>query len=132
MYSSYTQEGALMKTTKKKPIGKTIAAALKAMENMVLETADLDVQLKQVRERLNAVGIKNVEVGSIALAGRNSTGSGQVVVSISSGTYGSIWPEWAYGVAEGALHFNKKGAVFYNDQPVGSNLMQVFCTNISV
>ncbi len=38
----------------------------------------------------------------------------------------------AYGVAEGALHFDKKVLVLYNDEPFGSNLLQVVCTNISV
>jgi hypothetical protein len=118
------------KTAKKKAMSRSVAAALKAMENMVFETADLDVQLKQVRQRLKAFGL-SVDIGSIGLAGRNPSGSGSVQINISSGGYGSIWPEWAYGVAEGALHFNKKVIVLYNDQPFGSNLLQVLCMNIS-
>jgi hypothetical protein len=34
----------------------------------------------------------------------------------------TTWPEWAFGVAEGALHFNKKVFVVYNNQPFGNNL----------
>jgi hypothetical protein len=69
-----TQRGARdVKTTKKKSIGKALAAALKAMENMNFETADLDVQLNQVREMLNAAGV-HADFGSIAAAGRTSPG----------------------------------------------------------
>ena len=121
----------MSKTTKKKSIGKAVAAALKAMENMNFETADLDVQLNQVREMLNAAGV-HADFGSIAAAGRTSPGSGWVQVSIGSSGYASVWPEWAYGVAEGALHFNKKVLVVYNDVPNGSNLQQVLSVNISV
>jgi hypothetical protein len=117
------------KATKKRSMRKAIAAALK--ENMIFETTDLDLQLKQMRERLQPAGI-SVAIGSIGLAGRNPSGSGSVQLNIGSGGYGSIWPEWAYGVAEGALHFNKKVIVLYNDQPFGSNLLQVLCMNISV
>ena len=101
------------KTPKKKPMSKAAAAALKAMENMVIKTADLDVHIEQVTERLKAAGIGS-DVGSIAYAGRASSGSGQVQVNISSGGFASTWPEWAFGVAEGALHFNKKVWVIYN------------------
>jgi hypothetical protein len=99
------------------------------MENMVIGTADLDVHLKRVTERLNAAGIGS-ELGSIAYAGRTSSGSGQVQVNISSGGFASTWPEWAFGVAEGALHFNKKVFVIYNNQPFGDNLLNVLCMNI--
>src|SRR5262252_5987826 len=88
---------------------------------MVIKTADLDVHIEQVTERLTAAGIGS-DIGSIAYAGRASSGSGQVQVNISSGGFASIWPEWAFGVAEGALHFNKKVWVIYNNQPFGSNL----------
>src|SRR5262245_4533164 len=40
-------------------------------------------------------------------------------VNISSGGFTSTWPEWAFGVAEGALHFNKKVWGIYNNQPFG-------------
>jgi hypothetical protein len=115
------------KTATKKPTSKTIAAALKAMENMVFETADVDVQLKQVKERLNAAGM-NVDIGPIALAGRNSSGSGMVQINIGLGGYSSIWPEWAYGVAEGALHFNRQVLIVYNNVPSGNNLLAAYCT----
>jgi hypothetical protein len=120
------------KTTKKKPMSKAAVAALKAMENMVLPAAgDLDVHIDQVRERFKAAGF-SADFGSIVYTGRMSSGSGQVQVNIGSGGFASTWPEWAFGVAEGALHFNKKVFVIYNDQPAGSNLLQVLCTNISV
>ena len=100
------RESVMPKTPKKKPMSKAAAAALKAMENMVITTADLDVHIEQVTERLKAAGLGS-DIGSIAYAGRSS-GSGQVQVNISSGGFASTWPEWAFGVAEGALHFNKK------------------------
>jgi hypothetical protein len=124
------KDGVMPKTTKKKPISKTAAAALKAMEN-IIKTADLDVHIEQVTERLKAAGIGS-DIGSIAYAGRAPSGSGQVQVNISSGGFASIWPEWAFGVAEGALHFNKKVWVIYNNQPFGSNLLQVLCTSTPV
>jgi hypothetical protein len=121
------KESVMPKTTKKKPISKAAAAALKAMENMVIKTADLDVHIEQVTERLKAAGLA-MDIGSVLYAGRNG-GLGQVVVNISSGGFGSLWPEWAYQVAEGALHFNKKVLLIYIDQPVGDNLGIVLCTN---
>jgi hypothetical protein len=121
----------MAKTTKttKKPMRKAtskLPAALKAMENLVIATADLDVHLTQMTEKLNALGI-SADTGSIVLAGRFSDGSRWVQVNISSGGFASTWPEWAFGVAEGALHFNKKVFVVYNNQPFGNNLLQVLC-----
>jgi hypothetical protein len=121
----------MAKTAKKKPMSKAAAAALKELENLVIKTAELDVHTKQVTERLKAAGISS-DIGSIAYAGRASSGSGQVQVNISSGGFASTWPEWAFGVAEGALHFNKKVWVIYNNQPFGSNLLQVLCMNTPV
>jgi hypothetical protein len=121
----------MMAKTTKKPMRKAtskLPAALKAMENMVIATADLDVHFKQMTEILNAAGI-SADLGSIVLAGRFSDGSGWVQVNISSGGFASTWPEWAFGVAEGALHFNKKVFVVYNNQPFGNNLLQALCTN---
>ena len=93
------------KTTKttKQPMRKAtskLPAALKAMDNLVIATADLDVHLTQMTEKLNALGI-SADTGSIVLAGRFSDGSRWVQVNISSGGFGSNWPERFYGVAEG-------------------------------
>ena len=77
-------------------------------------------------ESLNSAGI-SVDTGYVALAGRDSSGSGWVQVNISSGGFASTWPEWAFGVAEGALHFNKKVFVVYNNQPFGNNQPHVPC-----
>jgi hypothetical protein len=96
------KESVMPKTTKKKPMSKAAAAALKAMENMLIKTADLDVHIEQVTERLKAAGIGS-DIGSIAYAGRASSGSGQVQVNTSSGGFASTWPEWAFGVAEGGV-----------------------------
>jgi hypothetical protein len=115
--------------TTKKPMRKAtpkLPAAFKAMENLSIATADLDVHLTQMTEKLNALGI-SADTGSIVLAGRFSDGSRWVQVNISSGGFASTWPEWAFGVAEGALHFNKKVFVVYNNQPFGNNLLQVLC-----
>jgi hypothetical protein len=121
-----------MPKTKKARMGRATAAALKAMEKMVFETGDLNVQLKQLNEKLSPAGI-TVSYGSIAYAGRNSSDSGQVMINAPTGGniwYASTWPEWAYGVAEGALHFNQQVLVTYNDVPFGVNLLDVFCTNV--
>jgi hypothetical protein len=119
----------MAKTTRKTARNKSAAKlppVLKAMENTVVKSAELDVHLKQVTEKLAAAGLAS-DVGYIAYAGRSSTGSGQVQVNINSGGFASTWPEWAYGVAEGALRFNKKVWVIYNNQPFGNNLLQVLC-----
>jgi hypothetical protein len=120
------------KTPKKKPISKAAAAELKAMENMVIKTEDFGVHIEQVTERLKAAGISFNE-GTIFHAGRQPDGSRHVNVLIgSTGEQAfSPWPEWAYGVAEGALHFNKKVLVMYRDVPLGSNLMLVLCMRAS-
>jgi hypothetical protein len=67
------RESVMPKTPKKKPMNKAAAAALKAMENMVITTADLDVHIEQVTERLKAAGLGS-DIGSIAYAGRASSG----------------------------------------------------------
>ena len=108
-----------------------LPAALSALENLAVKKEDLKAHFKQVTETLAAAGIAS-DIGSIAYAGRASSGSGQVQVNISSGGYASTWPEWAFNVAEGALHFNKKVWVIYNNQPFGNNLLQVLCMKDSV
>ena len=115
-------------TYKRKPMSKAAAAALKAMENMVVETADLDVHIEKLRERLKPAGI-STDIGSIFYAGRSSS---WVTVIIRGNTFGSTWPEWAFGVAEAALHSNKKVLVLYDSQPFGSKLQQVLCSNTPV
>ena len=105
--------------------------ALKALENRFIKKADLGVSIEQVTRNLAPAGILS-DVGYIAYAGRSSTGSGQVQIDIGSGGYASTWPEWAFGVAEGALHFNKKIWVIYTGQPFGSNLLQALCLNTPV
>jgi hypothetical protein len=128
--SGHTERESVMpRTTKKKPMSKAAAAALKAMENMVIPTADGDV-FEQLTEKLKAAGVGS-EIVSIRYAGRTPS-TNQVQVTTKLGDYGSIWPDWAYSVAEGAMHSNKKVVVIYNDQPTGSNLLNVLCTNIQV
>lgn len=116
-----------MPKTKRTPIPK-LPTALKAMENLFIEKADLGVAIEQMTRNLAPAGISS-DVGYIAYAGRSSTGSGQVQINIASGGFASTWPEWAFGVAEGALHFNKKIWVIYTNQPFGNNLLQALCLN---
>lgn len=119
----------MAKTTRKTVMRKSAAKlppALRAMENAVVASGELDAHIRQVTETLAAARVAS-DVGHIAYAGRSSTGSGQVQVNINSGGFASTWPEWAYGVAEGALRFNKKVWVVYNNQPFGNNLLQVLC-----
>jgi hypothetical protein len=69
-HAVHTKKESVMAKTTKKPVRKAAAKqppALKAMENMVIKTADLEVHLKQVTERLNAAGISS-DIGSIAYA----------------------------------------------------------------
>jgi hypothetical protein len=125
-----TREESVMPETYK-PKSKAAAAALKAIENMAIETADLNVHIEQLREKLKPAGI-SAEIGSIFYAGRSSSGSPWVTVIVRGSTFGSTWPEWAFGVAEGALHSNKKVFVIYDNEPFGPNLQQVLCTNTPV
>jgi hypothetical protein len=116
------------KTTKATPIKKAspkLAMVFKALSDAATTQTTLDAQVKQVKTVLAAAGVGS-DVGAIAFAGRSSTG-GLVQVNISTGGFSSQWPEWAFSVAEGALHFNKKVWVIYNNQPFGSNLIQVLC-----
>ena len=82
----------MAKTTKstKKPTRKAsskLPTALK--ENMVIASADLDAHLKQMTEKLNALGI-SADTGSIVLAGRFSNGSRWVQVNISTGEFARL------------------------------------------
>jgi hypothetical protein len=116
------------KSTKKKPRSKAVAAALKAMENLSFETADLDFQLKQLTESLKAIDtIANL--GSIWYAGGTIDGSHSVAVVIGSTSYWSTWPDWAYEIAKDALHFNRQVLLMYQNQPTGLNLLWVYCSN---
>jgi hypothetical protein len=116
----------MAKTAKKKSMKKAVAAALKATENMVFETANLDSQIEQIKEMLKP-NVLGFGIGQIRQAGRYPTGDGFVGIQIGSTTWSSLWPEWAYLIAEGALHFNKQVLVMYNDQPFGDNLVLVVC-----
>jgi hypothetical protein len=86
-----------------------------------------------VTERLNADGI-SADTSYLQFAGRYLDGSGWVSLVLDSnvGSFGSPWPEWAYGVAEWALHFKKQMWIIYNTYPFGNNLIQVFCLNTPV
>jgi hypothetical protein len=122
------------KTAKKKPMSKVAAKlppALRAMDNQIFKAVNLDVRVKELKGMLDAAGF-NADIGSIVYAGRAASGTGEVQVNIGSSGFASTWPEWAYGVAEGALHFNKRVLVIYNDQPFGFNLLKVFCMNTPV
>ena len=91
--------------------------------------------LKQVTEGLNAAGLDaKWDWCRVIYAGRDASGAGWVTVgpNNSNSEYDSIWPEWAYGIAENALHFNKWVEVQYNDQPFGENLMRVSSSYLSV
>jgi hypothetical protein len=120
-----------MAKAKKKTVSKAVAAALKAMENMVFETTDLDAQLKQFKEKLSPLGV-NTDFATVTLAGVYSSGSNQVSIIIGSSTFASPWPEWAYTIAEDALHFSKQLLLMYNNEPFGSNLLLVLCSNLSI
>jgi hypothetical protein len=69
-----------------------------------------------------------MDTGSVEYVGRDPTGQHlPVYVKLTSGGYSSDWPEWAYAIAENALHFNKRVMVTYNNKPHGPDLLQVFC-----
>ena len=57
-----------MPKTRKKSVGGAVASALKALEKMVFESGDLNVQLKQMRETLSPALKLKYDVGSIIWA----------------------------------------------------------------
>ncbi len=120
-----TRRAKTTKATPTKKAGPKLAMVLKALSDAATAQRTLDAQVKQVTTALAAAGIGS-DIGTIAFAGRSSTG-GLVQVNVPAGGFSSQWPEWAFSVAEGALHFNKKVWVIYNNQPFGSNLIQVLC-----
>ena len=120
-----TKPAKTTKATPTKKAGPKLAMVLKALSDAATTEKTLDAQVKQVTTALAAAGVSSA-TGTIAFAGRSSTG-GLVQVNIPAGGFSSQWPEWAYGVAEEALHFNKKVWVIYNSQPFGGNLIQVLC-----
>jgi len=115
-----TLKGQAKKTAKK------LHLVLKTMEGSVAPNGDFDAYHKDISGKLAAAGLGS-DVGTITYAGRTSAGTGQVQVNISSGGYASTWPEWAFGVAEATLHFNKKVWVMYSGSPFGANLLSVLC-----
>jgi hypothetical protein len=118
-----------MPKTKKRRMSKAAASALKAMEKMVFETTDLNVILKQMKERFSPEYNIKYDVGSIQWAGYMSSGLNQVMIIVSAGAYAGPWPDWAYNIAVQALHFNQQVLVCYDTDPFGANLFFVYCTN---
>ena len=122
------------KTAKKKPMSKAATAALKALQNMVISDAAVHID-PVMQEKLKAAGI-SVDIGRIDYVGRaiweDPSGDHRVQVTVGQGSFASDWPDWAFGVAEGALHFNKKVLLAYNDRPLGSNLLEVDCMRLPV
>jgi len=102
-----------------------LPAVLKTLHDVTV-TSTFDVQFKEVTQKLAASGIAS-DVGTIAFAGRDSSGQGEVQFNTSTMGYSSSWPEWAYQIAESALHFNKQVWVIYKDKPFGTNLLTVLC-----
>lgn len=107
-----------------------LPAALKGLQNSAIGEGGFGAHVAQASTELARSGI-NAGFGSIYSVGRIADGSGIVQVDIDSGGFVSVWPEWAYGVAEAALHWGRKVLIVYKDQPIGSNLMQVVCTRDS-
>jgi hypothetical protein len=63
--------------------------------------------------------------GTIAFAGRHSTGDYAVQYNDQNGGFSSAWPQWAFELAKDALLGNKRVWVASNGDPFGSNLVFV-------
>ncbi|HEY9660099.1 MAG TPA: hypothetical protein V6C65_16700 [Allocoleopsis sp.] len=64
--------------------------------------------------------------GKVAFAGRSASGTYSVQFNVdNSGGYSSVWPQWAYDLAQLALLNDKKMYLISNGDPFGANLMQV-------
>jgi hypothetical protein len=115
-----------------KPTKKDVALAAEVMEKMTFNTADeLKVQLKQMNEKLKDTGIK-IDDGYVQRVGCiiPSEGTGEYYVQISLDDVPSRWPEWAYGVAEGALHFNKQMLLVYRPSQLKADLLHMHWLNL--
>jgi hypothetical protein len=102
-----------------------------------------DVPASQLRARaadINAeLAAQMLSVAWLKLhyAGRDPEGNGwvkadDITFASSSRVSWSIWPEWAYGVAEGAIHFDKHLFVVYStsgDPPDGNNITLALCSD---
>ena len=65
-------------------------------------------------------------IGRIVLAGSSPSGSKSVQFNVDGGGgYSSVWPQWAFEIAETALVNGIKVWVLSNGDPFGSNLTQV-------
>jgi|SRR6516162_9161255 hypothetical protein len=122
----------MSKATKKKLKSKAAVKLPRGlMENMFVET-DLDAHLKQMTAA-SGISVSSGHVEYIARSWRNPA-EGWVNLAITAGpnqgaAFFSVWPEWAYNIAEGALHFNKQMMVSYDSTtlPMGNSLLGVIC-----
>jgi hypothetical protein len=95
-------------------------------------TAELtipDVSRGSLRERLTSAGTPlgiSFYSGTIAYVGQNSAGDYLVQFDDSANDgYASVWPQWAFELAQAALLGAKEVLVSANGLPFGSNLVQV-------
>lgn len=82
---------------------------------------DLAAVPRELMDAVQAAGFQ-ATTGTIAFAGRNSSGAAQVQYNNANGGFSSTWPEWAFESAKAALLAGKRVWVASNGDPFGSNL----------
>ena len=84
-------------------------------------------QLGVPREIADAVAAAGFQaaVGTVAFAGRYSSGDFSVQFNTDTGGFSSTWPQWAFELAKDALLGNKRIWVASNGDPFGANLVFV-------
>jgi hypothetical protein len=100
------------------------------------ETELLGISDKTVEEIRKIISSRDITIhtGTITLVGRDSVGQKSVTFNDDQAntSTGSIWPDWAYQVAELALLHNKKVVLGFNGTPVGPNIVHVLVMSIKV
>src|SRR5262249_28065762 len=117
-------------TRTKRSDAKSRATSKVIQEVLSASKGDLRAALPRV-ETLLAPAALGVAFVTVEYAGRDADENGWVSISYVGGSQFSysIWPEWAYGVAEGALHFGKQLLLVFpaNEVASGGNLTLALC-----
>ncbi len=123
------------KKTKSPKSNAKLRSALQAIQQAIAAgQGDLRTRTAAMQETMTGAGIAFVWL-NVRYAGRDPGGKGWVFVTYEGGSNFSysIWPEWAYGVAEGALHFNKQVlvAIPADQLAAGNNLTLALCSDVA-
>jgi hypothetical protein len=89
--------------------------------NLKILSSDVSGVPQQLADAVAQAGLQ-ATTGTIAFAGRHSSGDYAVQYNDQNGGFSSAWPQWAFELAKAALLANKRVWVASNGDPFGSNL----------